>query len=169
MLEPIPDKQGRWKEDDREEDPIEHFRHFDAPWTGCSPSVYGLSASKLQTSQPGRKNSTFLVYPPEACMNSAQFRHALTAIGWTYRTLTTRLGIPENHGKLWSAGADSVPEEIAAWLQKLAVAHRNNPAPIAVVQHLQTLSSAARTPKVDAPVHSEDMSWKTSSAVESGR
>ena len=104
MLEPIPDEQGRGKEDDREEDPIEHFRHFDAPWTGCIPSVYGLSASKVQTSQPGRKNSMFLVYPPEACINSAQFTHALTAIGWTYRTLTTRLGIPENHRKLWSAG-----------------------------------------------------------------
>ena len=79
-------------------------------------------------------------------MTPPEFRNNLTAIGWTYRVLASRLGIPETKAKFWAVGAEKVPDAIAAWLKKAAVFHQVNPPPIGEVEHLRTEYSASRTP-----------------------
>ena len=81
-------------------------------------------------------------------MNHSEFRQNLMTIGWTYRTLATRLGIPEARAKLWSAGAETVPNGIAAWLNRAAAFHRANPPPSVEIEHLRTERSVARAPSM---------------------
>ena len=35
-------------------------------------------------------------------MTPPEFRNSLTEIGWTYRVLASRLGIPESKAKFWA-------------------------------------------------------------------
>ena len=52
-------------------------------------------------------------------MTPAQYRVALTAIGWTPWGLATRLGVHETRTRRWGTGRYPIPENVAAWLERL--------------------------------------------------
>lgn len=62
-------------------------------------------------------------------MTARQFTRCLDLIGWTLRGAADRLGLPPTRIRRWADGDYPVPDEVAQWLQVLANAHRNNPAP----------------------------------------
>ena len=53
----------------------------------------------------------------------------LDAIGWSTRGAADRLNVHETKLRYWKAGRYPVPDEVAAWLETLAAAHRSNPPP----------------------------------------
>lgn len=62
-------------------------------------------------------------------MTPTAFRACLHDIGWSQRFLADRLGRHETRTRRWASGRYEIPAEVAAWLERLAKAHRENPAP----------------------------------------
>jgi hypothetical protein len=62
-------------------------------------------------------------------MSPDRFRECLDAIGWTQRGLAARLDMNERQVRRWATGA-TIPDDIAAWLDRLANYHQRNPAPV---------------------------------------
>jgi transcriptional regulator with XRE-family HTH domain len=63
-------------------------------------------------------------------MTPERFQECLDHIGWSLRSLADRLGMGATTMRRWAEGTYPVPQDVAQWLQKLAVAHERNPAPI---------------------------------------
>lgn len=57
------------------------------------------------------------------------FNLALLSIGWSVRSLASRLDCNATLTHRWSKGAAPVPEPIAAWLERLALCHHRHPVP----------------------------------------
>jgi DNA-binding transcriptional regulator YdaS (Cro superfamily) len=53
-------------------------------------------------------------------MTGAQFRKCVTAIRWSQVQIAEDLGVLPAKVRKWSAGADTVPPEVAAWVMSLA-------------------------------------------------
>jgi len=53
----------------------------------------------------------------------------LETIGWTRRGVAARVGLSNTSCRRYEIGTAKVPDDIAAWLEKLAAAHERNPPP----------------------------------------
>lgn len=62
-------------------------------------------------------------------MTPERFRECLEHIGWSQRGVANRLGISEATVRRWSDAAYPVPQQVALWLERLAVAHERYPTP----------------------------------------
>lgn len=62
-------------------------------------------------------------------MTQARFLDCLTTLGWSFRHLAERLGIDERRVRRWATGALDVPENVMAWLDRLAAAIEADPLP----------------------------------------
>ena len=62
-------------------------------------------------------------------MTPTRLRECLSALGWTQRGLARVLGRDEGNIRQMARGTVQVPEDVAAWLEKLARYHERNPAP----------------------------------------
>lgn len=62
-------------------------------------------------------------------MTSTRLRECLTALDWTQRGLARLLQRPEGTVRQWARGAVVIPEDVAAWLEKLARHHERHPPP----------------------------------------
>jgi ribosome-binding protein aMBF1 (putative translation factor) len=65
----------------------------------------------------------------ETLMTPERFRECVRHIGWSMRGLADMLGLHETRTRRWASGQYPVPEDVARWLDKLAVAHERNPIP----------------------------------------
>lgn len=52
------------------------------------------------------------------------FNDALADIGWTPHRLASILSVPQTRTRRWADGLYPCPDNILAWLQRLAKAHR---------------------------------------------
>ena len=66
-------------------------------------------------------------------MTPTEFRTTLATLGWTIRGLARMLGRPEGTVTNWPKPGYSVPDEVAAWLQRRLADHqrmlRDDPPP----------------------------------------
>ena len=63
-------------------------------------------------------------------MTPERFRQCLDALSWSGRGLAALLGIDERQVRRWASGEYEVPDNIAAWLERLARFHERNPPPV---------------------------------------
>ena len=64
-----------------------------------------------------------------AAMSSYRLLICLSVLGWSERDLARRTGRHQTSVVRWTKGLSPVPDEEAAWLEKLANFHAANPAP----------------------------------------
>ena len=57
-------------------------------------------------------------------MTPAALKSTLATLGWSARQLGTMLGMSERSPGNWLLGRSAVPPEVAAWLERRAVAHQ---------------------------------------------
>jgi transcriptional regulator with XRE-family HTH domain len=62
-------------------------------------------------------------------MTPKRLIQCLEQIGWTRRGVAAKVGLSDMSFRRYEAGTARVPDDIAAWLEKLAAAHERNPAP----------------------------------------
>lgn len=62
-------------------------------------------------------------------MTPTRLRDCLTALDWTQRGLARLLGRQEGTVRQWARGAVQIPEDVSAWLEKLAMYHAKHPPP----------------------------------------
>ena len=62
-------------------------------------------------------------------MTPTQFTRAIGQIGWTLRHTAECLDLPPVRIKRWAHGDYPIPDAVAHWLEALARAHKQNPAP----------------------------------------
>ena len=62
-------------------------------------------------------------------MTPTRLRECLTALDWTQRGLARLLERQEGTVRQWARGVVQIPDDVAAWLEKLAQFHERNPAP----------------------------------------
>ena len=62
-------------------------------------------------------------------MTPTRLRECLAALHWSQRGLATILARPEGTVRQWARGATRIPEDVAAWLDKLARHHERHPPP----------------------------------------
>ena len=62
-------------------------------------------------------------------MTPKQFTAAIDQIGWTLRGTAEHLALPPTRIRRWADGEYPVPDAVAHWLEALARAHKQNPAP----------------------------------------
>lgn len=62
-------------------------------------------------------------------MTPTRLRECLALLRWSQRGLADALGRQEGTVRQWARGAVQIPEEVAAWLEKLARHHERNPPP----------------------------------------
>ena len=62
-------------------------------------------------------------------MEPARLRECIEALGWTQRGLARLLDRQEGTVRQWARGAVEIPDDVGAWLDKLARFHERNPAP----------------------------------------
>ncbi len=62
-------------------------------------------------------------------MTPTRLRECLTALDWTQRGLARLLGRQEGTVRQWARGAVQIPEDVSAWLEKLATYHAKHPPP----------------------------------------
>ena len=62
-------------------------------------------------------------------MTPAEFKAAIGELGWNHRQLARLLACDHNLPARWAAGSAPVPPTIASWLDRLVIAHANNPVP----------------------------------------
>lgn len=62
-------------------------------------------------------------------MTPSRLVQCLETIGWTRRGVAAQIGLSEMSFRRYEAGTARVPDDIAAWLETLAAAHKANPAP----------------------------------------
>jgi ribosome-binding protein aMBF1 (putative translation factor) len=54
----------------------------------------------------------------------------LNVIGWNKSELAHRLGRNLRTVQRWASGQNETPREVLQWLERLAAAHEDNPAPV---------------------------------------
>jgi ribosome-binding protein aMBF1 (putative translation factor) len=62
-------------------------------------------------------------------MTPTRLRECLDLIGWSQRALADTLGLHETRVRRWATGRYPVPDNVAAWLERLAKAHAAHPLP----------------------------------------
>jgi hypothetical protein len=62
-------------------------------------------------------------------MTPKRLIQCLEIIGWSRRGAAALVGLSEMSFRRYESGAARVPDDIAAWLEALAMAHRAHPAP----------------------------------------
>jgi hypothetical protein len=62
-------------------------------------------------------------------MTPTRLRECLEILHWTQRGAADVIGCADRMVRLWAAGGEPVPPEIATWLEALAAAHQANPVP----------------------------------------
>ena len=62
-------------------------------------------------------------------MTPGRLRECLAWLRWSQRGLAEALGCDDRLVRRWAAGTGPVPDEVAAWLERLAAAHAAMPAP----------------------------------------
>lgn len=62
-------------------------------------------------------------------MSPTRLRECLALLDWTQRGLARVLNRDEGTVRQWARGAVQIPEEVGAWLEKLARYHERNPPP----------------------------------------
>ena len=62
-------------------------------------------------------------------MDATGLRAALEALQWSQRQLGRYLGCGERLARSWASGAVPVPDSVAVWLTRLAMAHTDLPYP----------------------------------------
>lgn len=62
-------------------------------------------------------------------MTPARLAEYLSAIGWTARALARAVRRDEKAVRQWLDGTAAAPEEVAAWLDRAAAWHTDNPPP----------------------------------------
>jgi DNA-binding transcriptional regulator YiaG len=65
----------------------------------------------------------------DAAMTPTRFRECLQSLDWSQRGVARILGRHEGTVRQWARGTVQIPEDVAAWLETLAVCHNANPAP----------------------------------------
>lgn len=63
-------------------------------------------------------------------MTPTRLRECLDALHWSQRGLATILNRPEGTVRQWARGAVRVPDDVAAWLDKLARYAVKHPPPV---------------------------------------
>ena len=67
-------------------------------------------------------------------MTPDRFRECLASLAWSQRGLADILAMDERQVRRWASGS-TIPDPVAAWLDKLARYHENNPSPQKGVKH----------------------------------
>jgi plasmid maintenance system antidote protein VapI len=62
-------------------------------------------------------------------MTPTRLRKCLETIGWTQRGVARVLERQEGTVRQWARGAVQIPEDVAAWLERLERFHTRNPPP----------------------------------------
>jgi DNA-binding transcriptional regulator YiaG len=62
-------------------------------------------------------------------MTPDDFRAARETLRWTRRDLAARLGRPEGTLRQWEGGKVQIPDDVAAWLERMARFAERNPPP----------------------------------------
>lgn len=62
-------------------------------------------------------------------MTPDRLRECLAALAWTQRGLARLLDRQEGTIRQWARGAVEIPDDVGAWLDKLARFHERNTAP----------------------------------------
>ena len=62
-------------------------------------------------------------------MTASRFRWCVRAIGWSVGELATRLDMDDASIRQMMRGSRTIPVTLAAWLERLALFHENNPRP----------------------------------------
>jgi predicted transcriptional regulator len=62
-------------------------------------------------------------------MTPQRLIECLRTIGWSRCGVAKTVGLSEMSFRRYENGTAKVPADIAAWLEKLAAAHKRNPAP----------------------------------------
>ena len=65
----------------------------------------------------------------DSVTSADRLRAALDRLHWSGRSLAAILGQDERKVRRWAAGAYEPPEDVLAWLERLAAFHDANPAP----------------------------------------
>lgn len=65
--------------------------------------------------------------PPQ--MTPTRLRECIEILGWSQRGLARMLGRDEGTARQWARGATRIPDDVAAWLERLARFHERNPPP----------------------------------------
>lgn len=62
-------------------------------------------------------------------MTPTRLRECLALLRWSQRGLAEALRQDERQVRRWASGQYDVPAEVAAWLERLAAHHAQNPPP----------------------------------------
>lgn len=62
-------------------------------------------------------------------MTPARLRECLSILGWTQRGLAELLLCNNRVVRRWASGDGTVPERVAAWIERLAAYHARHPPP----------------------------------------
>lgn len=62
-------------------------------------------------------------------MTPTRFNECLLLLRWTPINLASALQCDLSLVEAWEAGNDTIPEGLGDWLEKLALAHKENPIP----------------------------------------
>ena len=63
-------------------------------------------------------------------MTPDRLRECLVLLRWSQRGLAEALGLDERQVRRWATGAASVPDSVAAWLERRATAAAADPPPL---------------------------------------
>jgi ribosome-binding protein aMBF1 (putative translation factor) len=63
-------------------------------------------------------------------LTPTHFRECLDAVQWSQRGIARHLGRHEGTVRQWARGSVTIPDDVAAWLERLARFHTDNPAPM---------------------------------------
>ena len=63
-------------------------------------------------------------------MTPARLREVLALLRWSRRGLGATLNRAASTIDQWSDGRARIPDDVAAWLERLAKAHEKNPPPV---------------------------------------
>jgi DNA-binding transcriptional regulator YdaS (Cro superfamily) len=62
-------------------------------------------------------------------MSPARFTDCLFIIGWTQRGIGKKLGRSEQNIRQMVSGAVRIPDDVASWIERLAIFHEHNKPP----------------------------------------
>ena len=62
-------------------------------------------------------------------MSPDRLRECLAVLAWSQRSLAVLIDRDERQVRRWAAGDYDIPEDVAAWLEKLVRFHERNPPP----------------------------------------
>lgn len=60
-------------------------------------------------------------------MTPTRLRECLAALGWSQRAFGDVLGCGERRARGWASGREPVPEDVAAWMERLAAVAAERP------------------------------------------